>query len=198
MESPVSFADLNTNKTQEVDGCIPIFHTKTMEDQAETQKTGKRKFKEVPYVQVISPGNDKEVPDFKVTQIHKDRWPVQWEAFQKGVEAPVDGFPLTEWNGCTRIEAHTLCAENIKTVETLVATPDINLQNIGHGFIGLKHRAEGFMESQKGEAGFQKLTAENKELRLQVENNADKIKGLEAVITDLKTDSGKKKSVFKK
>ena len=185
MDIPISFSDIEERKTREADGCIPIFHMEIKEDVAESQKTGKRVFKEVPYVKIISPGNDKEIPDFRVNQSHKDRWPAQWAAFQKGEEAPVDGFPLTEWNSATRIEAKLLYSEGIKTVEALVATPDANLQNIGHGLVGLKHRAEAFLKSQDGEIAFQKLSSENEELKTQIETMSEQIKGLEEKIKEL-------------
>ena len=100
MELPVSFEDIEQSRNApEVDGCIPIFHNRIIEDLAKSEETGKREYKEVAYVKVLSPGNDKEIPDFRVTDKHKKRWPIQWKAFISDEEVAFEGYPLKKWQG---------------------------------------------------------------------------------------------------
>jgi len=185
---PISFEDVAAaRQSNEVDGCIPIFHHRIVDDPAKSEETGKREYIEVPYVKVLSPGNDKEIPDFRVTDEHKKRWPRQWEAFKTGSEIPLEGTPFKMWMGITPVEAKMLQDAGIRTVEELVKVPDLNLKNIGGSFIPLKARAEAFLASQEGEAGFQKLKSENDKLQSQVETMVEQIAGLEARVTELTT-----------
>lgn len=177
----------DAQRANERDACIPIFHYKVVVDDEVTEKTGRRSYKEVPYVKVISPGNDKEIPDFRVTKSHKDRWPVQWRAFTEKREAPLDGIPLDKWSGITPVEIKMLEDEGIRTVESFVKVPDSNLQNIGGAFLGLKSRAEAFLSSLEGEAGYQKMKKENDELKDQVDTLKGQIVGLEKRIDELLT-----------
>ena len=186
METPISFEDIQQSRNMpEVDGCIPIFHNRVVEDLVETEKTGTRAYKEVAYVKVLSPGNDKEIPDFRVTDIHRKRWPGQWLAFTSGQDVALEGYPLEQWQGITPVETRTLKDLKVLSVEDLSKLPDSNLTNIGVGFLPLKHRALAFLESQKGEAGFAKMKQENKEQAEQLETQADQIKLLEEKVAEL-------------
>ena len=197
MDIPISFEDIQQNRNlPEVDGCIPIFHNRVVEDLVETEKTGKRVYKEVAYVKVLSPGNDKEMPDFRVTDQHKKRWAVQWAAFTTGEDVALEGYPLEQWQGITPVETRTLKDEKVRSVEELSRVPDSNLTNIGPGFLPLKHRALAFLESQKGEAGFVKLQTENRKLASRVETQENQIKALEGKVDGL--ISGVTKPVLKK
>lgn len=199
-ELPVTFEDIAEarNQNEGVDGCIPIFHNRVVEDVAKSEKTGKREYMEVAYVKVLSPGNDKEIPDFRVTETHKKRWPRQWEAFQTGSDIPLEGTPFNKWMGITPVEAKMLQDAGIRTVEELVKVPDLNLKNIGGSFIPLKARAEAFLASQDGEAGFQKLKAELDQVKSQLATRDDQIKGLEDRIDELLTAKTKKSARIKK
>lgn len=199
MDIPVSFEDIaNSRNMPEADGCIPIFHSRVVEDFVESEKTGQRKYKEVAYVKVLSPGNDKEFPDFRVTDVHRKRWPAQWKAFTEGGDVALEGYPLEEWQGITPVETRTLKDLKVRSVEELSKLPDSNLTNIGQGFLPLKHRALAFLESQKGEAGFVKLQAANKEQSTQLETQAEQIKLLEEKVAELMSTTVKPKKAVSK
>jgi len=199
MESPISFEDISNSRSgQEQDGCIPIFHSRVVEDLLETEKTGQRKYKEVAYVKVLSPGNDKEIPDFMVTEIHKKRWPEQWRAFSEGDDVALDGYPLEQWQGITPVETRTLKDLKVRSVEELSKIPDANLTNIGQGFLPLKHRALAFLESQKGEAGFVKMKAENEKMSARIETQDEQIKLLEEKVAELMSSPATKPKAVSK
>jgi hypothetical protein len=195
-EIPISFDDIQKSRNApEIDACVPIFHTLIVEDLAKGEETGKREYKEVIFVKVLSPGNDKEIPDFEVKDEHRKRWPAQWKAFSENKEVEFEGYPLKNWQGITPVETRMLKDASVFSVEVLSELPDSNLTNIGQGFLLLKHRAKAFLESQKGEAGFMKLQTENEEQTSQLETQAEQIRLLEEKVSELMSTSiGKKGS----
>ena len=185
-EHIISMEDINAAQPASAsDSCIPLFHMRVVEDKAEAEKTGKRAYKEIAYVKVLSPGNDKEIPDLVVTEELKQRWPVQWANFSAKKEAPLEGTPIDEWAQINPVQAKILQDEHCLTVEQLANLPDANLQNLGQGFIVLKGKAEAFLASLDGEAGFQKLKAENKKQASQISSLVKQIKDLEAALKKL-------------
>lgn len=185
-DSGLDFSGITASQNlPEIDGCIPIFHMRLIDDTAKSQETGKREYQEVAYVRVLSPGNDKEIPDFRVLEKHKERWPTQWAAFIRNEEAPIEGTPLKVWPGISRVECKMLSDVKVQTVEQLVEIPDANLNKIGQGFLTLKHRAKAFLASQEGQAGFVVLEAKNRELQEQVETQGEQIAQLETRVSQL-------------
>ena len=158
----------------ERDSCIPKFHMRAVEDKEASDAAGHPIFKDVPYVKVFAPGNSKEIPNFRVEQKHKDRWPEQWKAFELGEEAPLNGFPLDQWPQITRGACETLKGYGIRTVEELAASTDENARTMGAQYVGLRYQAEKFLKDHGSEK------ARISELEGQNENLMKRLEALEA------------------
>lgn len=142
MELEYDITKLATSPEHSSDGVFPIFHHEVRRDEDATSKAGKPVYKNVPYVEIVCPGNDKERPNMAVTSNHKQRWPKEWAAFEEGRDAPkLDGMPIEEWTHADKHLAMTLRASEVHTVEQLSKVDDINLQNLGPGMMNLKNMA---------------------------------------------------------
>jgi hypothetical protein len=99
----------------------------------------------------------------------KKRFPMQWEAFRQGIEAPVDGFALEQWPALTRSQVETLKAQKFRTVEHIADASDSQIQRIMGGF-ELRTKAKAFLASAKDTQLVQKQAAENERLQQQIED----------------------------
>jgi hypothetical protein len=153
---------------QERDSCIPIFRYEAILDDAASTASGKKVYKDVPYVEIIAPGNNLERVIRPVQDNDKARWPEQWKRFSTGRPAEIDGTPLEEWAQVTLGQVKTLKSSDVYTVEQFAEVPDIYLQGMGMGMTDLRNKARVYVQNQRGEISVQKVSAENRKLKKQV------------------------------
>ena len=157
----------------EKDIAIPFFHMQAQEDPRETKiNGGVPVYVDVPFVEIRIPGSRDRV-DRPVEQRDKERWPRQWEAFDKKEKQELDGIPLAEWATATEAERKTIAQMGINTVEQLAGIADSHAERLR--IHKLKHKAQKFLESRNGAAEFGKLQVQVQELtrlvtKLQKEN----------------------------
>lgn len=141
-------------------GVWPRFYMDTISDEPESRRQGRRCFKEEERVEIYMPGNNLNIPVFRVTDEHRERWPKQYEAFKAGLEPPTDGIPLEEWPALNRSQILELKYLNFRTVEDIVNASDTSLQRIGMGARILKERAKAFVDDTARIALVEKTTSE--------------------------------------
>lgn len=127
-----------------------------------------------PHVEILKQGGHKVT--FPVNDVFKNRYPRQWDAFQKGLEAPKTGMPLENYPGCTRAQCENLKRVNIFTVEELANASDTGLDAFGMGARDLQKKAKAYLSAaldnnavveklSKLESRLEFLESENKELK---------------------------------
>ena len=130
------------------DTCRPLFRMEAKQNKAKTLTEGRPIFDQVPFVTIISPGDTKNVPDTKVLDEHRQRWPKQWEAFQKGLEQPINGTPINQWPILNNAQVKELQALNIYTIEEVASLSDGDTQQTT-GLMTLKQQAIAHLSSSK-------------------------------------------------
>ena len=167
------------------DTCRPLFRMEAKQNKAKTLTEGRPIFDQVPFVTIISPGDNKNVPDTKVLDEHRQRWPRQWEAFEKGLEQPINGTPINQWPILNNAQVAELKALNIHTIEEMASLSDGGTQQIV-GLMTLKQQAIAHLATSKDDGVVyealdkvekleERMTAmlqENKELRAAVESQS--------------------------
>ena len=128
----------------------PEFFTMTRKNETKSANEGRPIYDEINMVRIIIPGDAKTVAEQTVRDHHKQRWPREWEAFQKGQAAPISGMPLKEWSRSTPKMVAELNAQNIFTVEDLASVSDVNLGRLGMGGRQLRDQAKAFIDAAKG------------------------------------------------
>jgi hypothetical protein len=150
--------------------CIAFFHYEQRVDPGATEREGHPVWVDIPYVRIISPGNDKEIVNRAVQEKDKQRWPERWAAFSAGEKIELDGTPIKEWPQIGKAQAATLESMKIFTVEQLSEVSDQSISTLGMGMMDLKNKARAWVEWQAGEASVQKYAQRNR--RLEEKNQA--------------------------
>lgn len=173
---------------QERDGCIPLFRTETVLDEEATAQSGAKIYREIPYVEIVIPGNIHERVIRPVEEKDKKRWPNAWRKFSEGGSGDVqevDGTPLEEWAQITAAQAKTLRSSEIRTVEQLAEVADVNIQNLGMGMMDLRRRAQVYVEHAKGEMSVQKAAANTRKWKKKAEELEKRLQATENRLEEL-------------
>lgn len=103
-------------------------------------------------------GNSSETED-KVARVQKHNavvWgviEVAYQAWKRGIDAPVDGVPLDATPFVTREQVKVLRAFHIRSVEDLAAATDSTVQRVGlPGIRQLISKAHAYLKAKEGEA----------------------------------------------
>jgi len=152
------------------DNTHPRFFVDSVHDVVASERLGRPIFRDEERVEIIMPGNPHTRPVSRVTQEHKDRWPTQYEAFQRGLTLSPDGTPIEEWSILKRSQVLELKALGFATVEQIAAMNDHAIQRIGLGGRMLRERAAAFLDDAAAVQLTEQLTAQNS--RFDAENAA--------------------------
>lgn len=90
-------------------------------------------YKNVEYVNIITPGDTKSMPRQKVSDTHRRKYAPWYKAWRDGLEMAPDGSPIEMWPLLTPAQVRELKAKNVFTVEHLANLSDANLQYIPMG-----------------------------------------------------------------
>lgn len=152
-----------TNSFDNADGSQswPRFHMETVEDEAASERQGRKIYRTRELVQVILPGNPHTSPVFAVTDEHRERWPKAYQSFKDGQEQAVDGIPIEEWPVLNPAHVMELKYLGFRTVEQVAAMSDLAVQRIGMGGAELREKAKAYLSDADAMALTEKLSAEN-------------------------------------
>ena len=161
-------ADFNHNdfsNTSEADKNLLVkMFTKEVQNKLESQAKGRAIFKEKTYIEIRIAGQRDAQACRPITHADKQRFPAHWEAYQKRVEPPTEGTPLSQWAVISRTQAEELAFINVKTVEQLSTVADTNIQNFKGGY-GLREKAVKWLEN----AGIEADKRDKSEMRDEIE-----------------------------
>lgn len=147
------------------DRIIPRFHIKPVRDNFQSEKQGREVWNDVEYVELIVPGDNKNIVDVAVKDEHRDRWPTKYAAFKANMEAPESGTPLDEWAGVGRSQVMELNSVHIRTVEALASLSDAQLAKcVPMGGHALRAKAQRFIEQTDAEKPLAEMTQRIREL----------------------------------
>ena len=174
------------------DTCRPLFRMEAKQNKAKTITEGRPIFDQVPYVTIISPGDNENVPDTKVRDEHRQRWPREWEAFEKGMEQPINGTPINQWPVLNNAQVKELQALNIYTIEEVASLADNNTQQIT-GLMTLKQQAIAHLATAKDDGVVYEALDKVEKLTEQMEAMAEENTMLRAQVENISKTKRKKK-----
>lgn len=123
----------------------------------ESQDAGREIYKDEPHVRIRVAGQDKSDIVREVKQKDKLRFPEEWSAFEKGMEAPRHGTPVEQWGRITPSLAATLRTINIRTVEDIASCSDAGVNEIGPGGFKLRDDARKFLSLSQSSADLNRM-----------------------------------------
>jgi hypothetical protein len=117
-----------------------------------TKTWGRPIYEEVPYVQIMQPGNKDSIIIRPATKRDKGRFAEHYRKFEaREDQEAIEGTLLAEWAGVTRSQVEELKYLNVRTVEQLAAMSDSNATGVmGAGF--LKQKAQKYLDDTDGNA----------------------------------------------
>lgn len=168
-------------------GLYVEFYLNAVRDSVATLEAGHPKFKEVPFIMIMVPGDKTSIIRRPVrTGQHRkhdnNRFHNEYIAFLQKKDAPVDGFPLKEWAALTKSQCLELEHFGFKTVEHLANITDTNAQK-GMGLITLRDKARLFIEASKEGAPLIRMQEELK-------GRDDLIAALQMQMDEMKVELG--------
>lgn len=169
---------------EEADPAFVEFWLQPVEDRNASIKAGHYVAKDAEYIRIIPPGGSLKW-EGKVTDEHKQRYPRQYEAWTKGLEAPVDGTAISEWPPASPAQVRTLQALHIRTLEQFATCPDQAIQRAGMGYMALREKARKYLDAAKNQG---QVVEENAALRIELEQQKQRMADLEAAIERLRAE----------
>lgn len=170
------------------DGPVLVeFYLQGVEDRAASQKAGHYVAKDVEFIK-ITPAGGNLIWEGEVTDVHRQRYERQYDAWQKGLEPPEDGTPLKEWPPISPGQLQTMMAMHIRTVEALAQAPDTAMQRAGMGAMTLRDKARVYLQNAEDHG---QVAEEIASLRLENETLKGRLEELEKALADLKPRRGR-------
>jgi hypothetical protein len=129
----------------------------------------------LPYILIVSPGQNKSEVRRPVQEKDKRTYKDAWKAFEANKEASLDGTPIEMLPGITEHQIKHYRYLNIYTTQQLASVSDGNLQNLGTGAMAARENARKFNEMQKPE-----ISAMNEQMKKMAEQMEKMQKELDA------------------
>jgi len=117
-------------------------------------------------------------------------WKRDYALYEKGQAIPTEGTPILGWRMVSKSQQDMLIRANILTVEHLAGLNAEGVANVGMGAVELKRRAEAWLlqhTHEKAACETLELARENASLKAQIDSLNEKMKELEAYISEKKS-----------
>jgi hypothetical protein len=134
------------------------FYMEPVKNAVKSAAEGRPIFDDVPMVKIITPGS-RDVMVTRANAQYQQRFPKQWEAFQRNIAQTVDGTPLEQVPFLTVSQVAELKALNVLSLEQLAGLSDA----VVHKFMGaqkMKQQAQTYLDAAKSAAPMTQLMAE--------------------------------------
>ena len=175
-DTPFATPDLDPAMNK---GVNPIFFVEPVENPAKSVVEGRPIFDELERVRIMVVGDPFTASVQPVTQEVKDRFPLQYLAFERQkTERLVTGTPITEWPVITRARASELHALDIFSVENLGSVSDANIARLGPDGRGLRAKALAYLSAAKDGAALAGLAQENCRLKADLDDLRDQMSAM--------------------
>jgi hypothetical protein len=140
-------------------------YSDAVELKAESEKSGRPIFKDIPHIRITIPGDTNNIIERKLTEKDKHKYPKAWEEFQRGESQGFTGTPLEQWPQITRAQVKESKYFECHTVEQLAGLTDSHCQKMGMGFRELREKAKAYLGVAESTAVATAQAAENERLR---------------------------------
>lgn len=153
------------------------FYMDVVQDPERTAAEGRQCFRDAEMVQIMTPGDKKNIVVREARPDDKSRFQAIYARFKAGEQEVLDGFPLKEWSQVNRSQVEELKYLGFRTVEHVANANDAVCAKFA-GLQQLKQRAKQWLEVRAKEAPVEALNAE-------VEAAKQREAALQAQITEM-------------
>lgn len=164
------------------------FYMDAVQDQEASTKEGRPIYKDMEFVEIIVPGDSKDVVVHRVSDLDRRRFARQYELFKQGQADQLIGTPLKEVTWIPRSQVEELRFFKILTVEQLAQVNDNACTRIP-GLYDLRRRAIAFVDAAAAAAPMLALEEANKKLENEVAALKNSLKEAIDTIKEFKAKS---------
>ncbi len=132
------------------------FYKDIIPDLEQTKATGIKKFRDCVMIQIMVPGDRRNIIVREVRDDDKLRFTKHWERFQSSDEETLDGYPLAQWALLSRAQVEELKYLGFRTVENVALANEAAFSKYP-GLRELSRRAAAWLEAQNGAAPIEKM-----------------------------------------
>jgi hypothetical protein len=143
------------------------FFNDIVPDPDKSAETGMRKYRDATMIQIMVPGDKRNIVVREAHEGDKQRFSKLYERFADGKGEHVDGYPLAQWPLASRAMVEELKWLGFQTVEQVAGANDASCSKYP-GLRELKARAESWVAAQQGAAPIEKLNTELEKSNTQV------------------------------
>lgn len=140
-------------------------YTDAVELKAESEKSGRPIFKDIPFIRITIPGDTNNIIERKLSEEDKRKYPLAWADYQRGEAQGFIGTPLEQWPQITRAQVKEAKYFECHTVEQLAGLSDSHCQKLGMGFMELREKAKVYLGIAASTAAATAQALENEKLR---------------------------------
>lgn len=183
-ETGAGFIANGTQGHKEDDKLIVFFKWEALEIKAKVQD-GIPEYKDVEWVEIRQSGARDPLFEGPVTELHKKRFKVRYDAWKATRENPMEGLPLEEWPSITKAIVMHLRARGVRTVQELANVPDSLLSELMLYGSQTRQKARDWIADGKNGAMTLVLRQENEKLKEALEFEKKRISYLESQVAEL-------------
>jgi len=129
------------------------------------------------------PQLDREVNNGRIPIKHKELWLEIYARWKKGLEPPVNGTSVKDWNAISPAQCQNLINAGCRSIEDLAQVNDEGMRRIGMGANDLKNKAKAWLQAAKDHGPLTEevtqLKNQNKQLEGTIESLQEQIKRFE-------------------
>lgn len=144
------------------------FFKEVMLDVEASKEAGHKKFRDAVMIQIMVPGDRRQIVVREVREDDKQRFGEKYEKFMANEQVEVDGYPISQWPAVTRAQAEELKYLGFHTVENLAETSEAVMSKYP-GLREISRRASAFITAQNESAPVEKLQTQIDDLAKQNE-----------------------------
>ena len=129
------------------------------------------------------PQLDREVNNGRIPIKHKELWLEIYARWKKGLEPPVNGTSVKDWNAISPAQCQNLINAGCRSIEDLAQVNDEGMRRIGMGANDLKNKAKAWLQAAKDHGPLTEevtqLKNQNKQLEGTISSLQEQIKRFE-------------------
>lgn len=163
---------------------LVTFYLRPVFSELKSTEEGRPIYDDLPHIKILIPGDDRLVFETIVTPEYKQRFPLDWERFEKQHSVAETGTPLEQWPALSTAQVQEFKHFNVHTVEALASMPD-SLGAKFPGFYGMRDKAKAWLKTAADNAIVERQDAQLAERDAKIAALEEKLNAL------LETKKGK-------
>lgn len=161
------------------------FMNEAVYDAAASERAGRPIYRNEEHYEISFPGNQLNIFHGRVTDVERNLYAREYEAFRKGEDVAINGTPIEELTVLSKAQVKELKYFNVNTVEDGAALTENAVQQMGMGARKLRELCQRYLEQAKDQAPLVELVAVKDQLEEKVKLQDAQLAEMNRIITGM-------------